>query len=154
MMLGCGSTRRCFCHLLLGQETVAPVTNAGFHQFTFQHQNMSLVNVTLPAGSAALKIGNVPLVTRLDRLTRSTRDLLHILAQFGDRRAAFRSLADAWADTTSPNGKLMITVVAEFERSLILARAPMAVPARREAKEPLTEIGRTYGVSHSTISRL
>jgi DNA invertase Pin-like site-specific DNA recombinase len=74
---------------------------------------------------AALETGDVLLVTRLDRLARSTRDLLNTLAQIGDRGAAFRSLADAWTDTTTPHGKLMITVLgglAEFERSLILAR--------------------------------
>jgi len=74
---------------------------------------------------AALNAGDVLLVTRLDRLARSTRNLLNNLAQIGDRAAAFRSLSDAWADTTTAHGKLMITVLgglAEFERSLILAR--------------------------------
>src|SRR5215510_6421150 len=74
---------------------------------------------------AALQTGDILLVTRLDRLARSTRDLLNTLAQIGDRGAAFRSLADSWADTTTAHGKLMITVLgglAEFERSLILAR--------------------------------
>jgi DNA invertase Pin-like site-specific DNA recombinase len=74
---------------------------------------------------AALGVGDVLLVTRLDRLARSTRDLLNTLAQIGDRGAAFRSLADSWADTTTAHGKLMITILgglAEFERSLILAR--------------------------------
>jgi DNA invertase Pin-like site-specific DNA recombinase len=45
---------------------------------------------------AALQTGDVLLVTRLDRLARSTRDLLNTLAQIGDRGAAFRSLADSW----------------------------------------------------------
>src|SRR6478672_7051369 len=62
---------------------------------------------------------------RLDRLARSTRDLLNALATIGDKGAGFRSLADPWADTTTPHGRLMVTVLAglaEFERSLILAR--------------------------------
>lgn len=130
---------------------------------------------------AMLGNGDVLLVTRLDRLARSTRDLLNTLATVGDRGAAFRSLGDAWADTTTPQGRLMVTVlggIAEFERSLILARTgdgrmramargvrfgrkPKLTPhqigeaiKRREAGEALTDIGRSYNVSHSTISRL
>jgi hypothetical protein len=65
------------------------------------------------------------MVTRLDRLARSTRDLLNILDAVGKTGAAFKSLGDAWADTTTPHGRLMLTVLgglAEFERELILAR--------------------------------
>jgi Resolvase, N terminal domain len=40
------------------------------------------------------------MVTRLDRLARSTRDLLNILHTLGERGIGFKSLADAWADTT------------------------------------------------------
>jgi DNA invertase Pin-like site-specific DNA recombinase len=125
--------------------------------------------------------GDVLVVTRLDRLARSTRDLLNILDTVAKAEAGFRSLADAWADTTSPHGKLMITILgglAEFERSLIKARTsegrarakargvhmgrpPALSPhqqrealARRDAGEALTEIARTYGVSHTTIGRL
>jgi DNA invertase Pin-like site-specific DNA recombinase len=66
---------------------------------------------------------NAPL-TRLDRLACSTRDLLNVLDEVA-KAGAGKSLADAWADTTTPHGKLMLTVLgglAEFERSLILAR--------------------------------
>ena len=56
---------------------------------------------------AALEAGDVLLVTRLDRLARSTRDLLNTLAQIAERGAGFRSLADAWADTTTAHGRLM-----------------------------------------------
>jgi DNA invertase Pin-like site-specific DNA recombinase len=59
---------------------------------------------------AQLAAGDVLMVTRLDRLARSTRDLLKTLAAIADRNAAFRSLADAWADTTTPHGRLMVTV--------------------------------------------
>ena len=123
---------------------------------------------------AALAPGDVLLVTKLDRLARSTRDLLNTLD-------AAKSLGDPWADTTTPHGKLMITVLgglAEFERHLILARTNDGrerakaqgvrfgrklkltkhqreeALARREAGEALAEIGRSYNVSHSTISRL
>jgi DNA invertase Pin-like site-specific DNA recombinase len=130
---------------------------------------------------ASLGSGDLLLVTRLDRLARSTRDLLNTLDAIGKAGAGFRSLADAWADTTTPHGRLMVTVLAglaEFERALILARTgegrtrAMArgvrfgrkpkltvhqiaeAKSRREAGESLTDIGRSYNVSHSTISRL
>jgi DNA invertase Pin-like site-specific DNA recombinase len=129
----------------------------------------------------ALTPGDVLLVTRLDRLARSTRDLLNTLAAITDRAAGFKSLGDAWADTTTPHGRLMLTVLgglAEFERELIKARTsegrtrarargvkmgrkPKLTPyqrrealRRREQGEPVREIARTYNVSHSTISRL
>jgi DNA invertase Pin-like site-specific DNA recombinase len=53
---------------------------------------------------------DVLMVTRLDRLARSTRDLLNTLATITDREAGFRSLVDAWADTTTAHGRLMLTV--------------------------------------------
>jgi DNA invertase Pin-like site-specific DNA recombinase len=130
---------------------------------------------------AALGPADTLLVTKLDRLARSTRDLLNTLDAIATCGAGFRSLADAWADTTTPHGRLMLTVLgglAEFERHLILARTsegraraqargvrfgrkPALTPhqrsealARREAGAACTEIARSYAVSHSTISRL
>ncbi len=132
---------------------------------------------------AALGAGDVLLVTRLDRLARSTRDLLNLLDAVGKAGAGFRSLADAWADTTTPHGRLMLTVLgglAEFERELIKARTDEGrkraqaagvrfgrkrklkltphqrkeALARRAAGEALVEIGCSYNVSHSTISWL
>jgi DNA invertase Pin-like site-specific DNA recombinase len=130
---------------------------------------------------AALGPSDVLLVTRLDRLARSTRDLLNILDQVSKAGAKFKSLADSWADTTTPHGELMVTVLAglaTFERHLIRARTDEGrkraqargvrfgrkpklsafqikeALARREAGEPMADIGRSYGVSHSTISRL
>ncbi len=55
---------------------------------------------------AALEPGDTLLVTRLDRLARSTRDLLNTLGAIAEKGAGFRSLNDAWADTTSPHGRL------------------------------------------------
>jgi len=130
---------------------------------------------------AACGAGDVLLVTRLDRLARSTRDLLNVLDAVAKAGAGFRSLADSWADTTTAHGRLMLTVLgglAEFERELIRARTDEGrkraqargvkfgrklkltahqrreAIARREAGEALTDIARTFGVSHSTISRL
>ena len=130
---------------------------------------------------ASLAAGDVLLVTRLDRLARSTSDLLNALATIAAKGAGFRSLADTWADTTTAHGRLMLTVLgglAEFERELIKARTgegrtrakargvklgrPLKLSeyqirealARRANGESLVDIGRSYGVSHSTISRL
>jgi len=72
-----------------------------------------------------LEPGDVLMVTRLDRLARSTRDLLNILDTIAKAGAGFKSLADPMIDTTSPHGKLILAVLgalAEFERSMILAR--------------------------------
>jgi DNA invertase Pin-like site-specific DNA recombinase len=59
---------------------------------------------------AALQGGDVLVVTRLGRLARSTRDLQNVLATVSERGAGFRSLGDPWADTTTPHGRLMLTV--------------------------------------------
>jgi DNA invertase Pin-like site-specific DNA recombinase len=56
-----------------------------------------------------LEAGDMLMVTRLDRLARSTRDLLNTLATITERKAGFRSLGDVWADTTSAHGRLMST---------------------------------------------
>jgi len=64
-------------------------------------------------------------VTKLDRLARSTAELLRIAEVLNEKSAGIQSLDEPWADTTSPSGKMIMTVcsgIAEFERSLILAR--------------------------------
>ena len=87
----------------------------------------------------ALDAGDTLLVTRLDRLARSTRDLLNILDTIAKAGAGFRSLGDAWADTTTPHGRLMLTVLgglAEFERELIRARTGEGRDTRQGARRP------------------
>jgi DNA invertase Pin-like site-specific DNA recombinase len=128
-----------------------------------------------------LNPGDVLIVTRLDRLARSTRDLLNILDDIAKRHAGFKSLHDAWADTTSAHGRLMVTILAglaEFERELILARTsdgrsraktrgvrfgrPPTLTAhqRREVLQRLAQgevqadVARSFNVSQATISRL
>ena len=128
-----------------------------------------------------LDAGDVLMVTRLDRLARSTRDLLNTLSGIAAKGAGFRSLGDTWADTTTAHGGVVLTVLgglAEFERELIRARTgegrkraiakgvkmgrpPKMTPhqikealRRRDAGEPMRDIAQTYNVSHSTISRL
>jgi DNA invertase Pin-like site-specific DNA recombinase len=125
--------------------------------------------------------GDVLMVARLDRLARSTRDLLNVVEAITGKGAGFRSLHDAWADSTTAHGRLMLTVLgglAEFERELIRARSgegrerakargvkmgrrpkltdhqKREAIKRRDKGEPMREIARTYNVSHSTISRL
>jgi DNA invertase Pin-like site-specific DNA recombinase len=128
-----------------------------------------------------LEDGDVLVVTRLDRLARSTKELLNLLDAIAGKGSGFRSLRDPWADTTSPHGRLMLTVLAglaEFERELIrsrtsegraravargvrLGRKPKLTAhqrreavARRDAGDSVVEIARSFAVSHSTISRL
>jgi DNA invertase Pin-like site-specific DNA recombinase len=130
---------------------------------------------------AGLDKDDVLVVTRLDRLARSTRDLLNLLNDVAKKGAGFKSLRDTWADTTTAHGRLMLTVLgglAEFERELIrtrtgegrqrakargvvMGRKPKLTShqrreaiARRKAGEVLTKIAQSYNVSHSTISRL
>jgi DNA invertase Pin-like site-specific DNA recombinase len=64
-------------------------------------------------------------ITRLDRLARSTADLLAIAERIKEAGAGLRSLAEPWADTTTPAGRMVLTVfagIADFERSLIAER--------------------------------
>ena len=91
---------------------------------------------------AALGPGDTLIFTRLDRLARSTRDLLNVLDAVAKAGAGFRSTADAWADTTTPHGRLMLTVLgglAEFERELIKART---TEGRQRAKARGQRFGR------------
>src|SRR5437660_3702119 len=95
-----------------------------------------------------LEPGDVLMVTRLDRLARSTRDLLNVLDAIAKAGAGFRSLADAWADTTTPHGRLMLTVLgglAEFERELIKVRTG---DGRARAKARGVRFGRPRKLSH------
>jgi len=129
----------------------------------------------------ALRDEDIVVVTRLDRLARSTRDLLNILTAITDKGAGFRSLSDAWADTTTAHGRLLLTILgalAEFERELILVRTAegraravaMGVRLgrrpkldanqrreayqRKRAGERPALIARDFRVSESTISRI
>ena len=130
---------------------------------------------------AKLDRGDVLVVSRLDRLARSTRDLLNIIEALTQRGAGFKSLKDSWADTTSPHGRLMLTVLgglAEFERELIRARTgegrkrakergvrfgrprKLTPHQRQEARarlangETQADIARSYNVDATTIGRL
>ncbi len=129
-----------------------------------------------------LSAGDVLMITRLDRLARSTRDLLNILETVRQRGAGFQSLSEHWADTTTAQGRLILTFlggIAEFERELIRARSKEgmarakacgvkfgrkpkltahqkreAIKRRDSGKESLAYIGLSYNVSGWTIGRL
>jgi DNA invertase Pin-like site-specific DNA recombinase len=130
---------------------------------------------------ASLKPGDVVVVTKLDRLGRSTRELLDLIDRIGKAAASFRSLGDPLWDTGSAQGRLLSTLlaaIAEFERELIRERTgdgrKRAMAAgikfgrkrklsdfqrseaikRRDAGEPLAEIAKSYAVSESMICRL
>ena len=121
------------------------------------------------------------IVTRLDRLARSTRDLLNILHRLGETGAKFKSLHDPWCDTSTPQGELLVTILAgfaTFERHLIRSRTD---DGRKRAKargvrfgrprkldqhqrqealerlakgETLVDVARTFAVDPTTIGRL
>jgi DNA invertase Pin-like site-specific DNA recombinase len=130
---------------------------------------------------ASLKPGDIVLVTKLDRLGRSTKELLDLIERIGKAGASFRSLGDPLFDTTSSQGRLvaaLLAAVAAFERELIVERTtegrqramtagvrfgrkPKLSPfqrqealKRRAAGETLAEIAKSYAVDISMISRL
>jgi DNA invertase Pin-like site-specific DNA recombinase len=130
---------------------------------------------------ASLKAGDVVTVTKLDRLGRSTRELLDLIDGIGKAGASFRSLGDPLFDTSSSQGRLLSTLlaaIAEFERELIrertgdgrkramangvrFGRKPKLSPyqraeavKRRDAGETLASIAKSYAVDLSMISRL
>ena len=130
---------------------------------------------------ATLGEGDQVLVTRIDRLARSTFDLFAIVRRIVDAKAQFRSLAEPWADTATSTGRLMLAVLgglADVERDLIRTRTAEGrarakergqVMGRRSSLSPqqkqevrerladgaqLADLARTFNVSRSTISRL
>jgi DNA invertase Pin-like site-specific DNA recombinase len=128
-----------------------------------------------------LEPGDVVLVTRIDRLARSTFELFALVKEIVDKGAQFRSIAQPWADTSTANGRLMIAVLgglADVERDMIRARTDEGrvraraagvkfgrkssltphqkreAIARRAAGEGVRDIARSFNVSHTTIVRL
>jgi len=128
-----------------------------------------------------LREGDVVVVWKLDRLSRSLKDVLHIMERIGAAGAGFRSITEA-IDTTTPAGRMMMQIVgsfAEFERAMIrertsaglaAARAEGRIGGRRKKLDPAkrreiaesvisgrktgAEIARLYNVSQPTVSRI
>ena len=127
-----------------------------------------------------LRKGDVVVVMRLDRLARSTSELLHVAETIGEGDAGLQSLAEPWADSTSSSGRMILTVfagIAEFERELVrgrtengrqaalqrgvvFGRPPKLGVEQRETARQLIESGksvrdvaRTFKVHPATIYR-
>jgi len=146
-------------------------------------EKMSGARSDRPQLARLLKVldqGDVVIVTRLDRLARSTLDLLNTIDAITKAGAEFRSLADAWCDTTTAHGKLILTVLAglaEFERALIMERTQAGIARARKngvtfgrplklnpkqrrliseryaAGETMLALARAFGVGEATIWR-
>ena len=129
---------------------------------------------------AELRADDVVVVTRLDRLARSTSELLRIAETIEEKNAGLQSIAEPWADTTTPAGRMVLTVfggIAEFERSLIATRTeegrraaqargvsfgrpPKLRPDQRtlarnliEEGKSVSDVARTFNVHVATIYR-
>src|ERR1700735_979312 len=126
-----------------------------------------------------LRVGNTIIVWKLDRLSRSLKDVLHLMERIGQAGAGFRSLTEA-IDTTTPAGHMMMQMVgcfAEFERAMIQERTSAGLAAaradgriggrkkkldaakRREIAESVllgrksgAEMARLYDISQPTVS--
>jgi DNA invertase Pin-like site-specific DNA recombinase len=121
-----------------------------------------------------IRVGDVLVVTRLDRLARSTAELLAIAERLMEKEAGLQSLDEPWADTVSPSGRMILTV---FERALIrqrtrdglvdarkrgvaFGRPPKMRPDQQKLVHELlnqgrsiSEIARTFNVHPATIYR-
>ena len=87
----------------------------------------------------ALLPGDAVVVTKLDRLARSSRDLHNIVHELGGLSCGFVSLGESWCDTTTDAGRLMLTImggIAEFERGLIRKRTDEGIErAKKQGKK-------------------
>ena len=127
-----------------------------------------------------IRKGDVLVISRLDRLARSTAELLRITEVLTEKSAGLQSLDEPWADTTSPSGRMVLTVFAgipEFERHLIRSRTedgrraalargvafgrPRKMSTRQAALarelvhegKSISEVARTFNVHPATIYR-
>ena len=102
-----------------------------------------------------LEPGDIVVVTKLDRIARSVRDLWNILHEVIEENGSqFISLREGWCDTTTPAGKLMVTVmggVAEFERELIRERCEEGI---ERARHKGTKFGRPSALDASQRRRV
>jgi DNA invertase Pin-like site-specific DNA recombinase len=128
-----------------------------------------------------LRKGDVLVVWKLDRLSRSLRDVLTIMERLQEKKAGFRSLTEA-VDTTTPAGRMMMQMVgsfAEFERAILKQRTKVGIDAARKegriggrrpklkphqqkeivklvttGKKTAADAARLFGVHPATVSRL
>jgi DNA invertase Pin-like site-specific DNA recombinase len=128
-----------------------------------------------------LREGATIVVWKLDRLSRSLKDVLHIMERIAQAGAGFQSITES-IDTTNPAGRMMMQMIgsfAEFERAMIRERTSAGIAAaraegrvggrrkkldaakRREIAESVitgrksgAEMARLYNVSQPTVSRI
>jgi DNA invertase Pin-like site-specific DNA recombinase len=128
-----------------------------------------------------LRKGDVLVVWKLDRLSRSLQDVLTIMDRVQDKKAGFRSLTEV-IDTTTPAGRMMMQMVAsfaEFERSMLKERTKIGLEAARKdgriggrkpklkprqrqemlqlvrkGKKTAADAARLFGVHRATVTRL
>ncbi|KDE19116.1 transposase [Acetobacter aceti 1023] len=130
---------------------------------------------------ASLGEGDIVVVTRIDRLARSTFDLFSIVKEITNKKAQFHSISEPWTDTSTSTGRLMLAVLgglADVERDLIRTRTSecrvraiqqgkqMGRPSRlttaqkreirvkRKNGSTLKSLATTYGLSESAVSRI
>ena len=128
-----------------------------------------------------LREGDVVIVWKLDRLSRSLKDLLAIIDRIDKAKAGFKSLTEA-IDTTTPAGRMMMQMVgsfAEFEREMIRERTKAGLEAARKegrvggrrpklrpnqrkdvadnilsGRKTGADMARLYNISEATVSRI
>jgi DNA invertase Pin-like site-specific DNA recombinase len=167
-----------------GQSTAAQVAElraAGCEKVVSETASGARRRPRLDRLVKSLGKGDVLVVTRLDRIARTSLGLLQVLQQVTDHGAAFRSLVEHWADTSSAHGRLLMSVLAghaEFERDMLLARtsegraAAVARGVKLGRKHALSDVqrawvavqkregttsldlSRLFGVHRTTISRI
>ncbi len=101
-----------------------------------------------------LRVDDELVVYKLDRIARSTVELLNLIESLTNKGVAIRSLNEKWADTSTPAGKAMITVFAgfaEFERDLIRQRTS---DGRKSAKKRGVKFGRPKKLSTAQTSMI
>ncbi len=131
----------------------------------FQEQVSSVgIRPQLDAAQDYVREGDTLVVTKLDRLARSTAHLLQIVETIEAKGAALRIL-DLDLNTSTPTGRLMLTLlggIAEFERSLMLerqregiakAKAAQVQSLQAEGVGP-SEIARRLGIGRSSVYRM
>lgn len=94
--------------------------------------------------------GDVLIVAELTRVSRSTQDLINIVNRVTEAGATIKSIKDQWLDTTTAQGRLMLTIfagLAEFERDLLIERV-------KDGMETAKEKGVTLGRPKANVNKL
>jgi len=165
----CRKTQK-FSNMFCEKETNYPTMKIGYARVSTQDQNLEIQNELLKDAGCeriyqekvsgakrarpelerlldTLRQEDIVVVWKLDRLARSTRDLLEITDTIKKAGARFMSISEPWADTTSPANKMVMTVfsgIAEFERELIRERTSTG---RMHAKKRGVRFGRPQRLS-------